>query len=217
MAKARCYFIGAVMSVMAGAASAATSLVDLGFPDQSNGGFGGYVVQSITATVDNLAGIQVLVGGSNIDQTATISIELYADAGLNTLLASGTDDVDGNNKVSGSSSFDDFADVFWSPVELILGEVYYLRFDTTNAKMGFYSFGTPVLDVYSGGQVVAVTGKDPFEDNSYTDIASVKIYTDPDFGKTPDQPVDPIPLPAGLPLALTGMGALLWQTRRRAR
>ena len=209
--------VGAVMSGVACSAQASSvSLVDLGFPEQSVGGFGGYVVQSFTATIENLAGIQVLVGGSNQDQTAKITVGLYSDEGLTNLLAQGTDDVDGNKQVAPrTGSYTDFADIMWSPVALTQDATYYLRFDTSNTLLGFYIFGVSAeTDFYSGGQLVEAQDNVPYG-NKYTDISSVKVYVDDDFGKPKDDPVNPVPLPAGLPLMMVGLGALGWVRRQR--
>lgn len=155
-------FVGACM-----AGSAAGGLVlDQQGPTSANSGFSGVLVQSFRPAADNVAAVDMFIGGTAAFD-ADVTVGLYATFDGETpggLLASASlDDVPRNT----------LASVEWAPVAVVPEQTYFLVFDVTN-NLGVSTF-TGDGSAYDRGQIWA--GGTPFA----TSDAVFATYSDDEF------------------------------------
>lgn len=165
------------------------------------GGYSFYAVQSFTATENNISGFDVFISGTGTAGTIEVDLTIYSDAELTNALVTATD-----TEVSRST----FAEFTFDPVELIIGETYYLYVDPDD----LLTVGTAWSDPYADGAIVKVGGGRlvPSADMIFN------AFYDPEYGVEGDgdeRPLPSIPLPASAWLLLGGVGILLGKRRKR--
>lgn len=80
---------------------------------------------------------------------------------------------------------------------------------------GFLSTGTPVSDSFAGGPLSLTGGETYTFTTTNAGVLTQSHLTGLDFTAATTNPA-PVPLPAGLPLLLAGLGGLAWMRRRQS-
>lgn len=173
---------------------------------EPNGGYGGFAVQTVTGGADPFSAFNVLMIGSSL-QPATVTLSIYDNSEyVDPLL---------QTSVSGIER-DQNAEFTFAPIEVTEGSIYYFYLQTTG-----YAFAARVdtqVDFYEGGKVIA-GGGNVFEgrDDVFVDLvfaAFVEDSPNDDGTSGGENPINPVPLPAGGFLMLAGLGLLVGLRQR---
>ena len=160
----------------------------------ANGGDNNFAVQTFTPAADNIAGVDILIGGTAV-LSDDITLSIYSDAALTDLLVSST---------IFDHPRDTIAEFRWDAVALTPETVYYMLVET--GSLLTMVFVSNITDAYSRGDIVAVGGGNTafnFIDAVFT------TYSDENF-VAPE-----VPLPAAAWLFLSGIGAMFWRARKK--
>ena len=171
-------------------AHALTLEIDQRGGSAGGGGYGSPVVQTFMPAQDNIAGIDVLIGGSAV-LTADVTVNVFSEADLASPLATATilDHPRG-----------DIAEFRWEPVAVVPESVYRMQFIA--GALLVVSHVSNTVDPYTRGNIIEADGNlnFAFEDALFT------TYYDADFA--------PVPLPGAIWLIGAALAATLRYRRR---